>query len=887
MGWTRARAVAIEAEDQRRGLAVAIVGAVVAATFAVVVAGQVDGVSAAGPCGPDGELMDLGLGAPACVHRDVPPAGVDISERASTDDLLDRPGVGARAYEAAEELGVPNAVASNATSPAVECDGDGTSGYRVQAMYVVEAGATNRYADLLPQLKLWAAGVDDVFNRSAALTGGVRHVRYVTEAGAGGTCEAKVLNVTVPAGSMSSFGATINAVQALGFSSVSRKYLMWTDTSGKGICGIATMYPHDIATQDNRNNGLYAQYSRIDNPCWGWGNGTNQHSVEAHELSHNLGSVQNTAPHKTTNGHCYDESDTMCYNDGSGIPMQQICPTDREYLFDCNSDDYYSTFPDPGSYLDSHWNTADSRFLIGGGDGSGGGSAGSPTVLGASIGVNNPAVPGLATQVEVSPVVPDGRTLTSVRWQAARTDCVFSAPYSLQSDVTCNASSATQTTVMVTLVDSSGASKTVQSPLTFATGTSRAITVDLGVAGQDGATATVCKSAAFPLTGTVTDTATGLPVKGLTVAFTKQTPTMTAPGTAGSKATEVSGVATGSGTASVTTVYGARTTASTTYAAGSSSTVSAVPGVCATDLTASADTDAVYYGTPVTVSGTLTRDVAGETLPVAGASVPVKLAYVSGTTTRYTTLGTAKTAADGSYTIAVKPTMSGVLSANLAASGGYLARSTNAGPITVTLPTTELSATLADDTVGYGSTVSVTGSLTRTAGPTTTPIVGATVYVKVVPTGKTTAVTVGSGRTLADGSYTVTGALRYSGVMTVSYAGAAGLPADSVSLGAVTVGTWDTSITVNPTSSGSYLYLAGTLTGTYDGATSPLKGVRVSVFFTPTGGAPALVTSGTSGVGGAYSLRVLPRVSGTYTTAVSNVVGLANVQSNGVQVSVG
>lgn len=89
MGWTRARAVAIEAEDQRRGLAVAIVGAVVAATFAVVVAGQVDGVSAAGPCGPDGELMDLGLGAPACVHRDVPPAGVDISERASTDDLLD------------------------------------------------------------------------------------------------------------------------------------------------------------------------------------------------------------------------------------------------------------------------------------------------------------------------------------------------------------------------------------------------------------------------------------------------------------------------------------------------------------------------------------------------------------------------------------------------------------------------------------------------------------------------------------------------------------------------------------------------------------------------------------------------------------------------------
>src|SRR5690349_19389128 len=153
----------------------------------------------------------------ACAHADEPPPGVDVSDRPSTAELQGREGAGPAAYAAAQDLGVPATyVATTASSPGVTCDGDGTSGYRVQAMYVVEADKTNRYDALKSNFQLWAAGVDDVVNRSAALTGGVRHVRYVTEAGGGG-CVVNVLNVTVPAGSMASFGATISAVPALGY----------------------------------------------------------------------------------------------------------------------------------------------------------------------------------------------------------------------------------------------------------------------------------------------------------------------------------------------------------------------------------------------------------------------------------------------------------------------------------------------------------------------------------------------------------------------------------------------------------------------------------------------------------------------------------------------
>src|SRR5690348_13664837 len=84
--------------------------------------------SSASLCGPGGEVLDRMPGPVACTHVDVAPPGVDVTEPVSTAELRSRVGAGPAAYEAAEDLGVPMAAASNATTPAVKCDGDGSSG---------------------------------------------------------------------------------------------------------------------------------------------------------------------------------------------------------------------------------------------------------------------------------------------------------------------------------------------------------------------------------------------------------------------------------------------------------------------------------------------------------------------------------------------------------------------------------------------------------------------------------------------------------------------------------------------------------------------------------------------------------------------------------------
>ena len=252
----------------------------------------------------------------------------------------------------------PRAISASIEGPlpgAVLCDGDGRSGRRVQAIYARTASIESRRSTVIPQIRTLAAGVQSAFLASAARTDGVRRPRWVTD----DDCRLAVIEVVLSEAARTSFGTTISELQGLGHARADRKYLIWFDT---GVyCGIGTFWGDDRSGADNLSN-TRVGYGRVDAGCWGW--------AESHELMHTLGAVQNSAPNTTWNvapgafGHCTDEYDVMCYPDAPGVTMTIRCP-DRglDGQFDCGNDDYFHTRPSGGSYLGSHWNTADSGWL--------------------------------------------------------------------------------------------------------------------------------------------------------------------------------------------------------------------------------------------------------------------------------------------------------------------------------------------------------------------------------------------------------------------------------------------------------------------------------------------------------------------------------------------
>ena len=280
-----------------------------------------------------------------CTHGPDPaPEGVDVRENQEPDP--------------AAELAFPSPSTAGEAGP-VPCYGTGTDGYRVQLIYARSSTRSDRYAAYASSFRLWAARLNQVIVDSAAETGGIRNIRFVTDAG----CNPVVDRVVLSSTAMSKFSSMVSELHARGYARTDRKYLVWADTNV--YCGIGEIYIDDSADATpgrNYNNGhpwVQGAIGRVDNGCWGQAN-----PVEAHELLHLLGGVQATAPNATPGYHCTDESDRLCYADGSGGgSVRQLCATQHERLYDCNHDDYFSTAPPPGSYLSSHWNTANSGFL--------------------------------------------------------------------------------------------------------------------------------------------------------------------------------------------------------------------------------------------------------------------------------------------------------------------------------------------------------------------------------------------------------------------------------------------------------------------------------------------------------------------------------------------
>jgi hypothetical protein len=278
-------------------------------------------------------------GRKICTHGpDAAPEGVDVRVRPSTDELS----------ATAEGSGTNSVGVSTRSLP---CYGDGSSGPRVQAIYARASDVADRSAQIAQYIPQWAANVDAAFNQSAAQTGGIRHVKWVTTP----DCSLVVEKVELSPAGDDSLTAMINELKAKGYSRTDRKYLVWTDATR--YCGIAEVLNDDQASASNRNN-FGPTFGRVDSACWGMGS-----STEAHELMHMLGGIQPSAPHASGGWHCTDESDRMCLDDGMGNTLTYACPSTNEPMFDCGNDDYFSTNPAPGSYLATHWNAASSSFL--------------------------------------------------------------------------------------------------------------------------------------------------------------------------------------------------------------------------------------------------------------------------------------------------------------------------------------------------------------------------------------------------------------------------------------------------------------------------------------------------------------------------------------------
>lgn len=218
--------------------------------------------------------------------------------------------------------------------PAYPCVGDGTSGERIRVYYVHQPGnARNNWLQLTRNAAAQADAY--LFERTG------QHYRYL--------CANGLINVTplaVSSGSLDAFRRAVGEARA------DRFYAAYNEQPpGAGFGGMATGQP-DTGPDPLRHRG--PQYSTTI---------AFAHTVYVHELGHNLGAVQNTAPHSTGAGHCNDEIDVMCYRDGGprNQTMRQVCPNPERY--DCTRDDYWNPNPPPGSYLARNWNTFRSLFL--------------------------------------------------------------------------------------------------------------------------------------------------------------------------------------------------------------------------------------------------------------------------------------------------------------------------------------------------------------------------------------------------------------------------------------------------------------------------------------------------------------------------------------------
>ena len=245
------------------------------------------------------------------------------------------------------------------------------SGARVKVVYAYAQGEPSRFSAYRDMIQGDIATISDWV---ASSSGGQRTIRFDTGTSCG-PAYVDIVSVQLPRTRATYTGAPSRAAlvmtdvkNALSGMTGSRNFLVYADNlyANDYVLGSAQLPEDDSPGASNYANvgGLGAVI---------WGDGASDFIAERlttvlHEVSHTLGAVQDSAPNSTLGGHCTQMEDVMCYPDGAprGTPgdLVNACAATAPILpYECGMDDYFNPAPPPGSYLDTHWNLYNSRFM--------------------------------------------------------------------------------------------------------------------------------------------------------------------------------------------------------------------------------------------------------------------------------------------------------------------------------------------------------------------------------------------------------------------------------------------------------------------------------------------------------------------------------------------
>lgn len=197
------------------------------------------------------------------------------------------------------------------------------SGHRVQPLYLYTD--VNRIDEVRPALIRMLENLDAGFR-------GYRRVRFVRDA----RCDIVIEAIKVPEPR-----SVAEEWAALPPAPGPRNYVFFIDWPESSLCSFGSARSDSQPGDDNLNN-ADGQWSRLYLGCW-------DRNTLVHEFLHSLGAVQPGAPRAFSRFHCFGVADVMCSAAYADV--------------DLAGEMYYNPSPAPGSYLATHWNIANSRFL--------------------------------------------------------------------------------------------------------------------------------------------------------------------------------------------------------------------------------------------------------------------------------------------------------------------------------------------------------------------------------------------------------------------------------------------------------------------------------------------------------------------------------------------